>query len=97
MNGEMIGKRTVRTNWASRKAQQKETTKISGSILSDEEKINDNIEEHQKQLYERVYNSTDSENCTVYLGNLGTPEQPRLITGNFYGIFFFIKNSVIFV
>lgn len=97
MNGEMVGKRAVRTNWASRRMaatsnnnqtqqqlNQNDGLETAGIlILSDEEKniSNESQEERQKQLYERVYNSTDSDNTTVYLGNLGTAEQPRLLTG----------------
>lgn len=81
MNGEMVGKRAVRTNWASRRTatQNNNNLEAMSTILSDEEKIGD-----YEKLYERIYNSTDSENTTVYLGNLGTPEQPRLITGIYF-------------
>lgn len=86
MNGKMIGKRAVRTNWASRRY----GNEGSGATQSDEEKTTnggvssqqqESYEERQRQLYERIHGSTDAENTTVYLGNLGRAEQPRIITG----------------
>ncbi|PAV85069.1 hypothetical protein WR25_04500 isoform E [Diploscapter pachys] len=50
MNGQWLGRRTIRTNWATRKPGQTENEKS----------------------YDDVYNSTSSDNTSVYVGNIST-------------------------
>lgn len=84
MNNMMIGRRAVRTNWASRRA----VTTLSNGASEDEKlsainggKINEHLS------LEKIMNTTDSENTTVYLGNLNatataaSPTTTTLVAG----------------
>lgn len=54
MNGQWLGRRTIRTNWATRKP-----VSDGGS----------GYYQPYKPSYEEVYNQTGSDNSSVYLGN----------------------------
>lgn len=67
MNNVMIGQRAVRTNWASRRA-----VNTINNGASEDEKLSmvnsKKINEHF--ILEKIMNSTDKDNTTVYIGNL---------------------------
>lgn len=60
MNGQWLGRRTIRTNWATRKPGQGSGTDGGGSHGGSS---ND-------KGYEDLYNSTSGENTSVYVGNV---------------------------
>uniref|UniRef100_A0A915D607 RRM domain-containing protein n=1 Tax=Ditylenchus dipsaci TaxID=166011 RepID=A0A915D607_9BILA len=68
MNGEMVGKRAVRTNWAERRASVATSSSDDEKSSGLESRLS---QEHQQQNYDRVFNATEDTNTTVYLGNLG--------------------------
>ena len=74
MNGQMVRRRSVRTNWAERKAS------VATTSSEEERSIDSSANDHQ--CYEKIYNATDSNNTTVYLGNLGVSPS-KLISGLF--------------
>uniref|UniRef100_A0A0N5AN67 RRM domain-containing protein n=1 Tax=Syphacia muris TaxID=451379 RepID=A0A0N5AN67_9BILA len=52
MNGQMIGRRQIRTNWATRKS----NTSEDGSV--------------KEQSYDEIFNATQANNTSVYVGNI---------------------------
>lgn len=66
MNNVMIGRRAVRTNWASRRA----ATTLSNGASDDEKFSTTTGSANERLTLEKIMNATDNDNTTVYLGNL---------------------------
>ncbi|KAI1705946.1 RNA recognition motif domain-containing protein [Ditylenchus destructor] len=84
MNGEMIGRRAVRTNWASRRASVSASVATTTTISSSEEektsnKESDGSSSETKVTFDEIFNAADANNTTVYLGNLALNPN-RLVT-----------------
>ncbi|KAH7671497.1 nucleolysin TIAR, partial [Aphelenchoides avenae] len=60
MNGQWLGRRTIRTNWATRK------TTGGGERGGDR----DHHHDRHRPSYEEVFNQSGPENCSVYVGSL---------------------------
>jgi nucleolysin TIA-1/TIAR len=65
MNGQWLGRRTIRTNWATRKPTEGGGGGGRGGAGGDYYHSSGG-----KNSYEDVYNQTGPENCSVYVGNL---------------------------
>lgn len=65
MNGQWLGRRTIRTNWATRKP----TGTGAGDGQYGRSELN----------YDDVYNQTGPDNTSVYVGNVNSSANGRLL------------------
>lgn len=88
MNGQWLGSRAIRTNWATRKPP---TARTNGDGQNGMQNSNSNVSAgphlpgNGKQLcFEEVYGQTSTTNCTVYCGGLTHGLSEELIQKSFY-------------
>ena len=80
MNGQWLGSRAIRTNWATRKPPTSRSNTLDISTSSSQP-----ISSSPKQLsFEEVYNQSSPTNCTVYCGGLMQGLTDELIQKTFY-------------
>jgi len=80
MNGQWLGSRAIRTNWATRKPPTSRTNTLDISTGSSQALSNS-----PKQLnFEEVYNQSSPTNCTVYCGGIMQGLTDELIQKTFY-------------
>jgi len=80
MNGQWLGSRTIRTNWATRKPPSSRSNTLDISTSSSQ-----TISSSPKQLtFEEVYHQSSTSNCTVYCGGIMNGLTDDLIQKTFY-------------
>ncbi len=77
MNGQWLGSRPIRTNWASRKPP-------GAQVKSEPAQIGPNPTTNNRQLnFEEVYNQSSLSNCTVYCGGITNGLSEEMISKAF--------------
>lgn len=82
MNGQWLGRRTIRTNWATRKPTGDEFGRAGGTAPA-------SYPGHHRVTYEDIYNQAGPDNTSVYVGNIpanSTDDDVRQIFKRFGGV-----------
>ena len=80
MNGQWLGSRAIRTNWATRKPPTSRANTLDISTSSSQ-----NVSSSPKQLtFEEVYHQSSATNCTVYCGGIMHGLSEELMQKTFY-------------